>query len=162
VTRKEGWTKIAMGKMYRLDSFIKETQRLTGLGVGSMGRTVANDFVFSDGTFVPKGTSLSVPMRAIHTDDTIYDNPHDFKPFRFAEMREESEKGWGQFGMVSTSVDWLPFGHGKHACPGRFFASNEIKTMFAHLVLQYDVKTEKEGVLPSLSYRKVELLFRRR
>jgi cytochrome P450 len=37
---------------------------------------------------------------------------------------------------------------GKHACPGRFFAGNEIKAMLAHLLLNYDVKAEVDGVRP--------------
>lgn len=32
--------------------------------------------------------------------------------------------------------------------PGRFFAAHELKTMMAHLVLNYDVKFAKEGVRP--------------
>lgn len=32
--------------------------------------------------------------------------------------------------------------------PGRFFAANKLKVMMAHLVLNYDVKMEKEGVRP--------------
>jgi cytochrome P450 len=37
---------------------------------------------------------------------------------------------------------------GKHSCPGRFFAGNELKCMMAHLILNYDIKAEKEGVRP--------------
>lgn len=32
--------------------------------------------------------------------------------------------------------------------PGRFFAANELKAMFAHVVMNYDVKVEKEGQRP--------------
>lgn len=32
--------------------------------------------------------------------------------------------------------------------PGRFFAANELKAMMAHIVLNYDVKFENEGVRP--------------
>jgi len=46
-------------------------------------------------------------------------------------------------------MDYLAFGLGKHACPGRFFASNELKLVLAHLVVSYDVKLEDEGVRPS-------------
>lgn len=41
---------------------------------------------------------------------------------------------------VTTSENFLPFGHAKHACPGRFFAANEIKLAFAYLSTKYDVK----------------------
>jgi hypothetical protein len=33
--------------------------------------------------------------------------------------------------------------------PGRFFAANELKAMLSHVVLNYDVKLEHEGVRPA-------------
>ena len=50
--------------------------------------------------------------------------------------------------MVTPNPDYLLFGHGRHACPGRFFAVNELKAMMAHLLLTYDVRLENEGVPP--------------
>lgn len=32
--------------------------------------------------------------------------------------------------------------------PGRFFAATELKAMMAHLLLNYDVRAEVEGVVP--------------
>jgi cytochrome P450 len=45
------------------------------------------------------------------------------------------------------------FGFGRHACPGRFFAANEIKMIIANFVLAYDMKlpdgvTERYSNLP--------------
>lgn len=34
VISQEGWTKAALGKMQKLDSFLKESQRITGLAAG--------------------------------------------------------------------------------------------------------------------------------
>ena len=34
IIKEEGWTKNAMGKMWRLDSFMKESQRLNGMSAG--------------------------------------------------------------------------------------------------------------------------------
>jgi cytochrome P450 len=34
---EEGWTKAGLDKMYKIDSFLRETQRLEGLGLGSVG-----------------------------------------------------------------------------------------------------------------------------
>jgi hypothetical protein len=36
--------------------------------------------------------------------------------------------------------------------PGRFFAVNELKAMLAYVVLNYDVKTEEDGVRPSAKW----------
>lgn len=34
----------------------------------------------------------------------------------------------------------MHFGYGRHACPGRFFAANEIKLMLVRLLMDYDIK----------------------
>jgi cytochrome P450 len=34
------------------------------------------------------------------------------------------------------------FGYGRHACPGRFFAANEIKMMLSRFLLNYEFKNE--------------------
>ncbi|RDB20446.1 hypothetical protein Hypma_012419 [Hypsizygus marmoreus] len=41
--------------------------------------------------------------------------------------------------MVSLGLNYIVFGNGRHACPGRFFAANEIKAMLGHVLLNYDV-----------------------
>ena len=79
-----------------------------------MSRKVLKDFTFSDGTFLPAGTHISVASGAIHHDGELYKNPHEFDPFRFANMRDEDGEG-AKHQMVSTSTDYIPFGHGKHA-----------------------------------------------
>ncbi|PWY78991.1 cytochrome P450 [Aspergillus eucalypticola CBS 122712] len=43
----------------------------------------------------------------------------------------------------------LAFGHGKHACPGRFFAANEVKIVLIFLLLRYDW-TLLEGTVPRI------------
>ncbi|KAJ7049857.1 hypothetical protein C8F01DRAFT_1264742 [Mycena amicta] len=50
--------------------------------------------------------------------------------------------------MISTAPDYLPFGTGKHACPGRFFAATELKMMLAHFVVNYDLEAES-GATPA-------------
>jgi len=50
--------------------------------------------------------------------------------------REPGKENVAQF--VSTSPNHLVFGHGQHACPGRFFASNEIKIILCHILLKYN------------------------
>jgi len=49
---------------------------------------------------------------------------------------------------VSTGIGSLAFGHGRHACPGRYLAACELKLMLAHVVMAYDVKLENDGVRP--------------
>lgn len=39
---------------------------------------------------------------------------------------------------VTASPEYLSFGGGRNACPGRFFASSELKIMLGHILLNYD------------------------
>ncbi|KAJ7269665.1 cytochrome P450 [Mycena rebaudengoi] len=147
VVRAEGWTKTAMGKMPKLDSFLKETGRTTPGGAVGMMRKVLKNFTFVDGTTVPAGTLVGVPILAEHLDENHYTNATKFDPFRFSRMREEAGEGI-KHQMVTPSPDFLLFGLGRHACPGRFFAVNALKLIFAHILVTYDVKV-RDGVRPA-------------
>ena len=111
-----------------------------------LSRVAMKDFTFSDGTTIPRGTTVCVSTLNAHFNDKVYEDPSKFDGFRFSKMREDSAK---KVGMVSSSQDYLPFGHGRHTCPGRYFAACELKLMFAHIVMTYDVKLEIEGARPS-------------
>ncbi|KAF8549327.1 cytochrome P450 [Imleria badia] len=148
IIEKDGWSKAVLSKMRKIDSFLKECQRVEGIGIMTLARKAVNDFTFSDGTFIPKGTSIAAPSRSVHYDGHFYKNPEVFEPFRFAHMGEESENG-PKHQFASTTTEYLPFGHGRHACPGRFFAANELKSMLAHIVMTYDVKLEDNAPYPA-------------
>ncbi|KAG7445281.1 cytochrome P450 [Guyanagaster necrorhizus] len=143
VIREEGCTKAAMGKMNQLDSFVKEAQRVYGtMGVFGMQRTTRKDFVFSDGTVVPAGYQIVVAALSTHTDEENYEDPLEFKPWRFSEMRQQEGEGI-RHRMATPSLDFVFFGHGRPACPGRFFAVNELKALMSHVLLNFDVKMDK-------------------
>ena len=108
-----------------------------------------NNFTFSDGTTIPRGAFVSVSIHNAHFNDKVYEDPLKFDGFRFSKLREGSEKN---VGMVSSSQDFLAFGHGRHVCPGRYFAACEMKLMLAFIVSTYDVKLEVEGVRPPNMY----------
>ncbi|KAF2180150.1 cytochrome P450, partial [Zopfia rhizophila CBS 207.26] len=132
-------TKQTLGKLVKLDSFLRESGRFNNTGLVSLNRNARKEFRFKDGTVIPAGARVGAPSLAIHNDPQYYLEPEKFDGFRFSRMREESAKPM-KHQMVSTDIDYLPFGHGKHACPGRFFAVNEMKLIFANLLLRYDLK----------------------
>lgn len=101
-------------------------------------------------------------------DPAVFPNPERFDAFRFATKRSEP----GQVNLwshVATSAAHMAFGHGQHACPGRFFASNEIRVALVHILLKYDWKLV-EGKEPfimefeanNIVDPKVQLMVRRR
>lgn len=128
-----------------------------------MNRIAIDDYTFADGSFVPKGTNIVLAADHAHMNPDTYPDPEKFDPFRFIKMKLDNANGSSpasetplsalssvkKFDMVSTSSDSLGFGHGRHACPGRYFATSELKLMLAHVVMRYDVKLEKEGVRPA-------------
>ncbi|KAJ7285046.1 cytochrome P450 [Mycena rebaudengoi] len=175
------WTKEALGRCVRLDSFLKESQRLNGMGALWMPRMAVSDFTFADGTKISPGTFVATAATAIHEDEDVYERPLEFDGLRFSSIREQrndpndlenfeldSDDDW-KYRLTGTSPHCLSFGGGRHICPGRFFASLELKCLMAYLVLHYDVKTPIEGVRPpdewfgptSHPARNADILFRR-
>nr|BAL05092.1 cytochrome P450 [Phanerodontia chrysosporium] len=143
VVREEGWTKAAVQRMRKLDSFMKECQRLHGLGALTMSRVALQDYTFSDGTRIPRGTLVMAASRPIHHDAALYaPDAGAFDPWRFARLRAADADSSIKHQMVHTSAEYLAFGHGKHACPGRFFAVNELKLMMAHVLHTYDIRPQ--------------------
>ncbi|KAJ7876913.1 cytochrome P450 [Mycena olivaceomarginata] len=156
IIKAEGWTKAALNSMVKIDSFLRESQRLNGIGAVSMFRKVVSKggFRFSNGTVLPEGSLVCAAAGPIQRNTSIYENAPEFDGFRFARQRAEhaathdpSQEVF-KSQMISASENHLPFGTGKHACPGRFFAATELKAMLAHVVINYDLKAEVEGVRP--------------
>lgn len=138
----------------------------------TIGRVAINDYTFANGEKVPAGTMLAAAASSAHTDPSTYERPLEFDGFRFLKMRERAKldgKLNEKFDMVSTSAHFLAFSHGRHACPGRFFATVEIKMMLAYMVVSYDMKLA-DGVRPPdvvlmntpLANPSAEVLFRQR
>jgi hypothetical protein len=150
VTAEEGWTKAGIDKMYKIDSFLRETQRADGFNLLPFSRLALRPFTFSNGVTVPAGTLIAIPACATHTDERIYPNPDGFDGFRFSKLRESERDTTmtSRHQAVSASSEHLAFGLGRHTCPGRFFAVNELKALFAHIVATYDVKFEEGKGVP--------------
>ncbi|KAF8521636.1 cytochrome P450 [Hysterangium stoloniferum] len=143
IVSEEGWCKEAMSRMVKLDSFIKESQRMRGISALSMMHKVLQDFTFSDGTRLPKGTYLGGVSIARQMDEKYYDDPAEFKGFRFVDEDADDLQMGIKNQMVTTSTEYLVFGLGRYVCPGRFFAVLELKCLLAHIILTYDMKLDK-------------------
>ncbi|KAH9006342.1 cytochrome P450 [Lactarius hatsudake] len=146
---EEGWTKAGLDKMHKIDSFLRETQRLDSLDNLTLLRLALRPFTFSNGVTVPAGTLIAAPTGAINRDGDIFPNPEEFDGFRFTKPREHDGNAMAGRQALSMSPDNLTFGYGRHACPGRFFAVSEVKTLLAHVVVTYDIKFEEGKQAPS-------------
>ncbi|ODH13825.1 hypothetical protein ACO22_06865 [Paracoccidioides brasiliensis] len=133
-----GWKKTSLYKMKLLDSVIKESQRMKPISSITMSRVTLDNITLSDGTTIPKNVMTAVSSNRMW-DPTVYADPDQWDGYRFYNMRHQpGQENTAQ--LVTTSPDFLAFGHGQHSCPGRFFAGNEIKVILCHLLLKYDLK----------------------
>ncbi|KAF5860355.1 hypothetical protein ETB97_001716 [Aspergillus alliaceus] len=72
-------------------------------------------------------------------------------------VEKEQEKGeakkpaYNANPFVATSPDYLPFGHGDHACSGHFLVDFELKMIVAYILKHYDLGFPREynGKRPS-------------
>ncbi|KIL60305.1 hypothetical protein M378DRAFT_168332 [Amanita muscaria Koide BX008] len=140
VINEEGWSKDSIRKLRKVDSFVKESMRLSNFSLVTMSRKALRDFTLSDGTTIPAGSTVSVPFTPVHTDANDYSDPSVFDGFRFEKLGEQDSGENMKHQFTSLGVDYVLFGNGRHACPGRFFVANELKVMLAHVVMNYDVK----------------------
>ncbi|KAJ6784660.1 hypothetical protein PWT90_03223 [Aphanocladium album] len=167
VYRSDGWEKTALYKMKLLDSTIKETQRMKPISQISMVRLVKEGFTLSDGTVLRKGSKIGVTSTHFR-DASNHENPDEWDPYRFVRMRDDPERQNAAH-LVSTTAEHNAFGHGQHACPGRFFAANEIKVALLGILIKYDFELPKdvnpqvyENGLTLVSDPMTSLRFRRR
>lgn len=161
MTRKnyEGLTK--------LDSIMKESQRHNPLLLITFERVVTKNYTLSDGFVIPAHTTIGIPTHAISMDPEIVADPESFDGFRFDQSSSSSSSAAKDTSSSNAPDDKTPsnlyaaarptsmaFGYGRHACPGRFFASAEIKAIMVHLLRNYDFKfvPGKEVRPPSLIF----------
>ncbi|KAF3906012.1 hypothetical protein ABW21_db0205015 [Orbilia brochopaga] len=151
-----GYTKEALSNMVKLDSCLKESQRFNTVVSITMSRITKRDYTFKSGRqplTIPKGIFVTVPAAAIHLSKDIYGaDAHEWKGFRFAEMREReaNKEASAKYQAAAPSSSFLAFSYGRHVCTGRFFAIFQLKMLLTYILLRYDVRwpQDKDGKRP--------------
>ncbi|PTB66982.1 cytochrome P450 [Trichoderma citrinoviride] len=151
------WSKPQFSRLRRLDSFMRESQRFNPPTLLSMHRVMLHDAKLSDGTVLPRGAHISMPVNSIQNDPEVTPEPERFDGFRYYNLRQN--EGQGHLHQFSTTQDRiLNFGHGPNACPGRFFASLEIKIILVRLLMDYEFKLKHGNERPA-NLRAHEFIF---
>ncbi|KAG5791806.1 hypothetical protein H9Q69_009143 [Fusarium xylarioides] len=135
----------SLNELHVADSVIKETHRLNtaikALSVEVMqedGLTIEDRLIH-----LPQGARVSISAWGIHHDEDIYPNAHKFDPFRFVPLHK-NEGIQDTDSLVTSSENYIPFGIGKHSCPGRQFAPAVAKVFPAYLATNYDLEDVHE------------------
>ncbi|PGH15124.1 hypothetical protein AJ79_02650 [Helicocarpus griseus UAMH5409] len=98
---------------------------------------------------LPKGSMISILYQPLYRDAEVFDDPNKFNPWRFAISKGKqgdddsppplSSSSPSQ-SFTTTSAQNMHFGHGRHACPGRFLAEAELKMLVAYLLMNYEME----------------------
>lgn len=135
----------ALQQMLKLDSFMKESLRLSPPLTTTFHRVVGRrGLSLPHGPKVPPGATIELPSRAIMRDPAHYEgDASEFDGFRHYRRRTRPGAGatdHARHQFVASHEQSLFFGYGRHACPGRFFAAQEMKMLLARLILEFDFK----------------------
>ncbi|XP_061386410.1 cytochrome P450 6a2-like, partial [Musca vetustissima] len=116
-----------MLKMSYLDQVISETLRLYP-ALSFLQRVCMEDYHVPDSDIVfEKGTSVAIPVKAIHYDPELYENPTAFIPERFqpSELQQRHPQSF------------LGFGDGPRNCIGLRFGRMQAKVGLIALLSKY-------------------------
>ncbi|KAF9900592.1 hypothetical protein BX616_002554 [Lobosporangium transversale] len=94
----------------------------------TVNQRALKDYIFSNGVKIPKGAKVIINTRSGHTGPEVGEDATEFRPWRFVDKPKAA---------VKVGPDFLPFGLGRHACPGRFMAIMEIKIIGALIVTKF-------------------------
>jgi cytochrome P450 len=137
----------AVEALHRVDSTIRESMRISDVAVTSLNRDVTSGQLdIGNGVTIPQGVRMTFPTQNIHLDPDNYEDPLRFDAFRFSRKYEgieepaQQRKAQERETLVTPTLSWLPFGYGRHACPGRWFAAQTMKQALAYIVMNYDVE----------------------
>ncbi|KAH7079880.1 cytochrome P450 monooxygenase, partial [Paraphoma chrysanthemicola] len=134
-----GWNKMTLHKMKLMDSVLKESQRRNPVHFTIITRVAEEDITLSHGIHIRKNDMVTATTSDTMMDPEVYPEPERFIGDRFLKLRQIPGNE-NKFQYVTTSLDHIGFGHGEHACPGRFFASNELKIVLVHMLMKYEWK----------------------
>ncbi|KAK7946090.1 uncharacterized protein PG986_010411 [Apiospora aurea] len=141
-------SKEAIDQLYRLDSTVRESLRISPFSVIAPLRIVGSPggIDLGNGIHLPRGARLGVPFQALHHDAEFYPNPLQFDAFRYSREFEGSgvtnRQATEQETCVTASKTFVTFGYGRHLCPGRWYTSQTLKQALAYLIQNYDVEFE--------------------
>lgn len=129
ITSDKDWNNAAVFKKLTLsDSAIRESLRYHPILIKGLTKEVVRSegLKLPDGTHIPQGGWIGVPVLGVHRDSRYYSNPQNYDPFRFAKMKQdlgnsqedestEKRRKINDLDAGQPSATYLGFGYGRHA-----------------------------------------------
>ena len=107
----------------------------------SFKRKLMAPHTLSDGVHLPKDTIIGMASGPMALSARYHRSPQIFDGFRFHRLRQEAlDNAPNAHQFTTTGLGSLMFGHGRYACPGRFFASLESKIVLVNVLQKWDLR----------------------
>ncbi|KAF2267292.1 cytochrome P450 [Lojkania enalia] len=114
-------------------STLKESLRFHGIGTSV--RVVTRDYLLDGKYFLKKGGIVMIPGPVQHSNKEAYGETVDqFQHRRFMKLSG---------GKRPNPIAFRGFGGGSTLCPGRHFASTEILSLVAQMIVRFDFEPAK-------------------
>ncbi|KAG1046989.1 hypothetical protein G6F43_010543 [Rhizopus delemar] len=123
-------------QMKYMNMVIKENLRLNMPVDLSLPRKTAEDTFLAD-TFIPKDTTISVDVGALHRDPKSWKDPDEFVPERFEADGEQKDH---------EGLTWVPFSNGTRQCIGMNFSLMKQRLTLTMLLRKYEVDLPKDSI----------------
>ncbi|KAJ9602559.1 hypothetical protein H2200_013102 [Cladophialophora chaetospira] len=126
-----------------LRACIDEAMRMSPPVPGLLDRLVLPGGATIDGHHIPAGTTVGVPIYAVHHNETYYPKSFSYLPERWI-AGDESSSAAG-FVITSTSVEvaksaFHAFSSGPRGCVGKNMAYIEMYTAIARVMFLFDIR----------------------
>ncbi|KAH6911588.1 cytochrome P450 98A3 [Coprinopsis sp. MPI-PUGE-AT-0042] len=125
-----------MASLPYFQALVKELNRWHTVAPLGLPHIVKDDNVYN-GYFIPKGTAVFGNAWALMHDPKIFENPMEFRPERFLNLRSSSAP-------TLAFDDDAAFGFGRRICPGRQLSNATVTFMAASLMSVYNVGPSKD------------------
>lgn len=134
----EEWTMEKLNSCVYLESAINETLRFAASTFLTRKCRQETQIALEDGRILNVKPNETVAYFApiTHLDSNLFPDPYKFIFDRFVNKKVDNTPGF------------IPFGSGKSICPGRFFAKNDIKILFAMLLRYMEFKFIDTDITP--------------
>ncbi len=97
-------------------------------------RTIEKDNI--EGYEIPPYTNVVMPIYVVHHDESIWENPYEFEPERFAPDKLKDKHKYAYF----------PFGGGPRLCIGNNFAIQEMQVVLAMILQRFRVEIDSQFI----------------